>query len=408
MKFKKIVIIYNSRVPTEKANGYQTFKTAESLIMQKKDLEIWAPKRFNIKELRDRDVKDYYNLSEVPRILKINVIDILSLINFQNIFTKYSKFLSNILLIFTFSLGVLMRIVFKDDKDTVYFTRDVNLASFLINFYPSIREKLFVELHNLPLIESRLNRQMRILKKCAGIISLTKVMKSELIKNNLRSSKILYEPDAVDISQFKVNMKKNDARRILNLPCNIKIFLYLGKFHTLGNEKGIPEILKSLNYIDLKEEYKIFIVGGPMDRVKKYKEIIRKYKIDIGKVVFLGRQEVKTIPIWLKAADILLMPHPKTVFYQKYVSPLKLFEYMCSKNPIIASDLDSIKEILKHKKNSYLVQPGSFKSIANAIQLLVKDQNFSNKISKKAFTDVDNYSWEKRGERIINFITQLI
>ena len=408
MNFRKIIIIYNSRIPTEKANGYQTFKTAESLIMQNKEVEIWAPKRFNLKELKKRDLKDYYNISKIPSIVKINVIDFLSLIKFDNIFSIYLKLISNIILTATFSTGVLLRILFKNDNEAVYFTRDVNLSSFLISLLPSIRRKLFIELHNLPLIENRKNRQVRILEKCAGIICLTDVMRNELIKNDISKSKITHEPDAVDINQFKINITKEDARIILKLPINKKIFLYIGKFHTLGNEKGIPEIINSVNYLNLKEEYKIYIVGGPLDRVKKYKQIIRNYKIDDDKFVFLDRQEVKTIPIWLKAADILLMPHPKTIFYQKYVSPLKLFEYMCSNNPIIASDLDSIKEILVHENNSYLVDPGSSKSIAKAIQLLLKDKNLSTKIAKKAFSDVDNFSWIKRGERIIKFISERI
>lgn len=408
MNFRKIIIIYNSRIPTEKANGYQTFKTAESMIMQNKEVEIWAPKRFNLKDLKKRDLKDYYNLSKIPRVVKINVIDFLSLIKFENFLSVYLKLISNIILTATFSCGVLLRILFRNDKEAVYFTRDVNLSSFLINLIPSIRRKLFIELHNLPLIKNRKNRQVRILEKCAGIICLTDVMQNELIKNDINKSNIIHEPDAVDINQFKINITKKEARGILKLPINKKIFLYIGKFHTLGNEKGIPEIIKSVKYLDLNEEYKIYIVGGPLDRVKNYKQIIRNYKIDDDKFVFLGRQEVKTIPIWLKAADILLMPHPKTIFYQKYVSPLKLFEYMCSNNPIIASDLDSIREILIHENNSYLVHPGSSKSIARAIKLLLKDENLSTKIAKKAFIDVDNFSWIKRGERIIKFISERI
>ncbi len=408
MKFKRIIIIYNSRIPTEKANGYQTFKTAESLIMNNKKVEIWAPKRFNLRELKKQDIKEYYNLLYKPRIVKINVIDFLGLIKFENLFTKYSKFISNIILTITFSIGVFIRILFSDDRETIYFTRDVNIASFLITLYPLIKKKLFVELHNLPSIRFRINRQIRILKKCAGVIALTKVMKNELIINNLKNESILYEPDAVDTDQFKIKIEKNDARRILKLPTNIKIFLYLGNFHTLGNEKGIPEILKSINYLKLEEEYRIYIVGGPLDRVKKYMEIIHEYKIDIDKIVFLGRQEVKTVPIWLRSADILLMPHPNTIFYQKYVSPLKLFEYMCSKNPIIASNLPSIQEILEHKKNSYLVDAGSFESIAKGIEFIIRDKKFSSKIAKKAFNDVDNFSWFRRGKRINKFITERI
>ena len=145
-----------------------------------------------------------------------------------------------------------------------------------------------------------------------------------------------------------------------------------------------------------------------MERVKKYTRLIEENNVDKNKIVFLGRQEIKDIPMWLKAADILLMPHPKTIFYERYVSPLKLFEYMCSNNPIIASNLDSIKEILSHKKNSYLVEPGSSLEISNAIYDLIKNPSLSAAIASQAYKDVDNFSWAKRGFRINRFIEKLL
>ena len=165
MVFEKIIILYNSRIPTEKANGYQTFKTAESFIYDNKDVEIWGPKRFNIKPLRSRDVKEYYNLIKSPKIIKIFVIDLLGIIKFENFLTKYCKLFANILLMGTFAIGLVLRILKTQNKNTIYFTRDVNLASFLIFFHPNLRDKIFIELHNLPSMPKRRMRQFNILKK---------------------------------------------------------------------------------------------------------------------------------------------------------------------------------------------------------------------------------------------------
>ncbi len=407
MEFNKIVIIYNSRIPTEKANGYQTFKTAEALILNNKKVEIWAPNRFNSKSLLKRDIKDYYNLEKVPRVIKVFAIDLLTPIKFENFLTKYCKLFSSILLMISFSLSTLLRIIFTNKKDTIYFTRDVNIASILMKFFPGLNRKIILELHNLPTIKTRKSRQMHIFNKCRALITLTKTMKDELIKEKINKNKIFYSPDAVDTNQFKTSLSKSEARKFLNLPSKTKIFLYIGKFHTLGKEKGIPEIIESIKFLNLNVKYKFYIIGGPLDRVENYKKIINSKKINSEKIKFFGRQEIKDIPQWTKAADILLMPHPKTIFYQKYVSPLKLFEYMCSNNPIIASDLDSIKEILSHKKNSYLVEPGSSVSIARAIEALINDPLLAKKISEKAFKEVDNFSWEKRALSICEFVKSI-
>ncbi len=404
MEYKKIVIIYNARIPNEKANGYQTFKTAEALILNKQKVEIWAPRRFNIKNLSKVNLKEYYSLSSSPEVIKIKVIDLLSFISVDNFISKYLKFFSSQLITLTFSLGVLIRIILSNNKNLIYFTRDVNLAFILISLYPSIKSKIFIELHNLPSMKYRKKRYFKILKKCKGLIVLTKFMQNELIRNNINSNNILYAPDAVDVNQFKVNISKLDARRILSLPNDIKIFLYIGKFHTLGNEKGIPEIIKALKFLKISNKYKLYIVGGPLDRVNKYEEIIKQNQIDPNQIKFYDRQEINKIPLWLKSADILLMPHPKGEFYEKYVSPLKLFEYMTAKKPIIASNLKAIREILIHKKNSYLVEAGSPESISNAIKFLVENNDLAQKISRQAYDDVNNYSWLKRSKSIQKFI----
>ena len=101
------------------------------------------------------------------------------------------------------------------------------------------------------------------------------------------------------------------------------------------------------------------------------------------------------------------MPFPKTNHYIKYASPLKLFEYMCSKNPIIATDLISTKEILTHKKNSILVKANSSKAIADGINMIYKNKNLSTQIAKQAYKDVDKYTWDLRAEKILNLIYSL-
>ena len=56
MHYKKIVYLYKSRIPTEKANGYQTFKTCEAFINKNKSVEIWTPTRYNFKSIKGKDL----------------------------------------------------------------------------------------------------------------------------------------------------------------------------------------------------------------------------------------------------------------------------------------------------------------------------------------------------------------
>jgi len=107
---------------------------------------------------------------------------------------------------------------------------------------------------------------------------------------------------------------------------------------------------------------------------------------------------------WSKAVDILVLPNSgKTEISRNRTSPMKMFEYMASKRPIIASNLPSIREIL-NENNAILVKSDDSEYLANNINLTFKETDFANKISIQAHKDVQDYNWNKRVEKILKFI----
>ena len=89
----------------------------------------------------------------------------------------------------------------------------------------------------------------------------------------------------------------------------------------------------------------------------------------------------------------------------KHVSMNKLFEYMASRRPIVASNLPSLREIL-NDRNSILVKPDDSESFAEGIKKLINNNEIGEKIADNAWTDVQNYTWAKRAVSIIGFSTR--
>ena len=85
----------------------------------------------------------------------------------------------------------------------------------------------------------------------------------------------------------------------------------------------------------------------------------------------------------------------------KFMSPIKIFEYMSHKKAIIASDLPVLREVLS-EKNSVLVEPTNIKDWTTAIEKL-KDLTQREKIANQAIVDFDKYTWKKRAEKVISF-----
>ena len=84
-----------------------------------------------------------------------------------------------------------------------------------------------------------------------------------------------------------------------------------------------------------------------------------------------------------------------------FTSPLKLFEYMSHRKPIIASDLPVIREVL-NEKNSILVKCDDIDLWINSIKDL---KNLKNRdlIANQALSDFYNYNWKNRAFLILKF-----
>ena len=80
-----------------------------------------------------------------------------------------------------------------------------------------------------------------------------------------------------------------------------------------------------------------------------------------------------------------------------------MFEYMASGTPIVASDLPSIREIL-NEDNALLVEPDNPRALAGVIKKVFQNRESVEKISEQAYQNVQDYTWQKRAERILDFI----
>ena len=103
------------------------------------------------------------------------------------------------------------------------------------------------------------------------------------------------------------------------------------------------------------------------------------------------------------------MPYQKevAVFGNKgntaqWMSPMKMFEYMATGRPIVASDLSAIREILKNDYNAILVSCDGIKEWESAIKRLVNNPEFAKIVGDNARKDVlKKYTWDIRAKEIL-------
>ncbi len=377
----KIIYLANARIPTEKAHGIQIIKTCESFASAGNELELVVPLRFNpIKE----NPFEYYGVKRIFKITRIFSFDLVKL-------GKIGFWIQS----FSFAKLALIYTLIKN-PDIIY-SREI-LPLFFLSFF---KKNIFWEAHR-----GEFNFIVRrLLKKCRGIITITQGLKDFYLKNGADREKILVASDGVDLKKFDIKISKKEARekleelKKLNLFQGQKIVLYVGHLY---DWKGAGNLLSLSIVQDFKDKDVLFVfVGGTKEDIETFRT---KGQSPKRCVTIVGYRPPQEIPYWLKAADILVLPNSaKEKISEFYTSPLKLFEYMASGRPIVASDLPSIREIL-NEKNAVLVKPDIPVYLAEGIKKILENPDFSDKISKQAYLDVRNYTWEKRAGKILKFI----
>lgn len=367
----KIYYLANIRLPTEKAHGLQIMKMCEVFGRQGAEVKLIVPWRFNpIKE----NPFEYYDVDKNFKITKIPSIDLVK-------FGKVGFLIQSL----SFAKFAFYHLFFK--KTDIIYSRD-ELPLYYLSFF---KKNIFWESHTDKF--SFFTR--RVLKKCTKIICISRGLKDFYVVKGIMPDKILIAPDGVDLKEFDVPISKDGARHKLNLPANKKIILYTGHLYEW---KGAGLLAEASKYLD--SDCLTVFVGGTEKDVKSFKFQFSGLK----NILVVGHRPHQEIPYWLKAADILVLPNlAKEKISKFYTSPLKLFEYMASGVPIVASDLPSIREIL-NEKNAVLVESDSAQALAVAINKLLKDDNLANSLAEQAYSDVQKYTWNKRAENILEFI----
>jgi glycosyltransferase involved in cell wall biosynthesis len=277
----------------------------------------------------------------------------------------------------------------KINKKAILYTRSPEIAwLFKLRGY-----KIFFEAHTYP--ESK-NFIFKLFLKNIKIISITHGLKKVFVKNGFDEKNILVASDAVDLEKFNIDISKKEARKKLDLPLDKKIIMYTGSFSVWG-WKGIDLILDISKKFN--KDFLFVLVGGN----KKEVDVLNN-KFKDSNLIAIEKVLHKKIPFYLKSADLLLLPNKKgDIISEKYTSPLKLFEYMAGKRPIVASDLPSIREVL-NKENCLFHRSDDAYDLAKKIKYLLANKEMADRLAKQAFLDVKKYTWQKRAENIINFI----
>jgi glycosyltransferase involved in cell wall biosynthesis len=132
--------------------------------------------------------------------------------------------------------------------------------------------------------------------------------------------------------------------------------------------------------------------------------IVSADKESIPNAVYYPPVPLTEVPAWYARSDLTLLPYQPNISTAATMSPVKMFEAMAAGRPIIASDLPTIREVLKHEHSALLVTPRDSEAWAAAIERLRQDRPLAVRLATNARAAVSNYSWVDRAKRIAHAI----
>jgi glycosyltransferase involved in cell wall biosynthesis len=395
----QLVYIANARLPTEKAQGYQICKMCEAFAHNDVSVLLMHPKRYQVDPvLGKQSIFDYYGITPTFTVRPLPNWDVVRLSPFipDKVFIPF-------FFVHAFLWGLYAAVVARREMADLYFTRDSSVAFWLLQMgLPTVYEA-----HDIA------HRGQRVLLQWIAqypalrlVVTTNSFIKKWFIERGFPAERILVLPNGVDFTHFEDLPDKETCRQLLNLPLDRSIIGYVGRFQTLGTEKGIPELIEAVAQWpshDGKEPL-LLCIGGPMDTVSVYLDLGRRLGIPAHWLRFVDRVPNWEVPYWIRACDVTTIPFPDTEHYAYFTSPLKLFEYMAAGVPIVATALPSLQDILRHGDNAWLVESNDAKALMEGIRSVLHDATLSNRIAQQARQDVNHFSWNARASAILHHL----
>ena len=192
-------------------------------------------------------------------------------------------------------------------------------------------------------------------------------------------------PNGVDVNIFskEINEKTKEELKMRLSKKQNEVFLVT--VSRLVHKNATDDIISALTH--LPENISLVVIGkgdlGPD---------LQKQARDLGvseKVKFLGFVPYADLPKYFSACDIFIRPSRSEGFGNSFI------EAMAAGLPVIATPVGGIPDFIDDGETGVFCSPDNPQSIAQAVNLLLKDEALRDKIKDKAKKRVvENYSWD--------------
>jgi len=196
-------------------------------------------------------------------------------------------------------------------------------------------------------------------------------------------------PNGVNLPNSKLLANDNKIKERMGFNSSDIIILFVGSFVQSKNPdlllKTFEELVHSYPHLKL-----VFLGEGPLNqKLRKYS----KMKGLGDKVFFPGFVSGKKKEHYYVSADIFCLPSSLEGY------PLTILEAASFKLPLLTSDLEVNKALVKDGHNGLIFEDKNAKSLTKALEHLIQNEKLRKKLGNNAQELAERYSWKKIVDR---------
>jgi glycosyltransferase involved in cell wall biosynthesis len=206
---------------------------------------------------------------------------------------------------------------------------------------------------------------------CSKIVADASVIKRQLVQQNgIDPAKIEVIGSAVDLQKFNPSRDRMKFRREMGFTADTPFIASIGMIRP---DKGQLILVDAARLVLSQRPDARFVIVGQGTGYLKLGEKVRNAITRAGlaaKVLMIGYRW--DTPDIFAACDMVAIASLRTE-----ASPIVLREAFASDRPVVATKVGDIPEIIEHRQNGLLVEPGDSEALAAAILEFLSDQKLA-------------------------------
>lgn len=265
----------------------------------------------------------------------------------------------------------------------VFYARHLRLA---LTAARNGRGPLVVELH-------RFEEQARRAARAAdAVVAITTPLRDRLVQAFGLEVPAVVIPDAVDLERFRPPCEAGPPRLV-----------YVGQ---LQEWKGVDVLIRALSALP---GVTALVVGGRRGedpRRRALQDLASRLGV-AERIEWTGFLPQTEIARRLRRGDVGVVTTRAELGQDIAASPLKLFEYMAAGLPVAASDMPSLRDVVRPGENGMLFGEGDPQALAREVRAILEPETYR-RLSAASRDEAQGHSWTARAQRILDLVEPLV